>query len=394
MGMHVTKNGKKIYVGKWRSILECDDPLLVLRELRRIASAHPLVRLNKFDGVISLPADGLHEDLVQTLYTELFAKKRFEHYLESEMTDLEIEAEISKIELQNILTSQLRKRYPTSYRLARRISALVQSSSKFAPLSPKGRCRLGERLYGLASWKSPRRTVTQDVVEESMEDIPVRPRNLRRVGCTGDVQIIISNKDLEALLVEILSAVGGPLVLQDLRRAAMSRLSYNEVELSPMAVLSRLEDTEAFFEYSVACEGLSPEQEAVRKEQVALAGSSVVDNFWSQLSRLAGAYNRDRQLRRLYQVIWLCYLSDEPRTQLQVAEIMGVSDSLVSAYRKGIERVLKSLPLSDLEEGDVFSLVLGSTIRARWAATLAGHYAARFSCSVEDVLRVALRKGE
>ena len=44
------------------------------------------------------------------------------------MSDYEIECEISQIELTNLLTAELRKRHPESYRLARRISTLIQSS--------------------------------------------------------------------------------------------------------------------------------------------------------------------------------------------------------------------------------------------------------------------------
>ena len=47
------------------------------------------------------------------------------------MSDAEIEAEISQIELTNMLTAELRKRYPESYRLARRISTLIQTSPIF-----------------------------------------------------------------------------------------------------------------------------------------------------------------------------------------------------------------------------------------------------------------------
>ncbi len=50
------------------------------------------------------------------------------------MTNAEIELEIGQIELSNLLTAELRKRYPESYRLARRISTLAQTSIGFSPV--------------------------------------------------------------------------------------------------------------------------------------------------------------------------------------------------------------------------------------------------------------------
>jgi hypothetical protein len=43
-------------------------------------------------------------------------------------------------------------------------------------------------------------------VEQRVQIIPVRQRDTRTVGCTGDAQIIISNSDLEDLIVSVLEA--------------------------------------------------------------------------------------------------------------------------------------------------------------------------------------------
>ncbi len=51
-------------------------------------------------------------DLTQELFVTLLSKSRFQHYLDSEMTDAEIECEVSQIELTNLLTAELRKRHP------------------------------------------------------------------------------------------------------------------------------------------------------------------------------------------------------------------------------------------------------------------------------------------
>jgi len=72
-----------------------------------------------------------YTDLTQELFVALLSKERFQHYIDTAMTDAEIEAEISQIELTNMLTAELRKRYPESYRLARRISTLIQTGASF-----------------------------------------------------------------------------------------------------------------------------------------------------------------------------------------------------------------------------------------------------------------------
>ena len=55
------------------------------------------------------------------------------------MTDAEIECEIGQIELtESCCTAELRKRHPESYRLARRISTLIQSSANFRRFDSNG----------------------------------------------------------------------------------------------------------------------------------------------------------------------------------------------------------------------------------------------------------------
>lgn len=43
---------------------------------------------------------------------QLLTKSRFQHYLDTAMTNAEIECEIGQIELTNLLTAELRKRHP------------------------------------------------------------------------------------------------------------------------------------------------------------------------------------------------------------------------------------------------------------------------------------------
>src|SRR5438046_9903701 len=123
---------KQIKVGKWNESLNSSDVNQIWAELHRIVSSHPLVRASKRAGF--LVEEGKHNaytDLTQELFVALLSKDRFQHYLDTAMTDPEIEAEISQIELTNMLTAELRKRYPESYRLARRVSTLIQTGAQF-----------------------------------------------------------------------------------------------------------------------------------------------------------------------------------------------------------------------------------------------------------------------
>jgi hypothetical protein len=115
--------------GKWVESLRCSDVNRLWSELHRIVSHHPLVRASRSAGLlVEEGATTAYTDLTQELFVQLLSKNRFEHYLETEMTDYEIECEIGQIELTNLLTAELRKRHPESYRLARRISTLIQSA--------------------------------------------------------------------------------------------------------------------------------------------------------------------------------------------------------------------------------------------------------------------------
>ena len=125
--------------GHWVESLRSSDVNRLWAELHRIVSNHPLVRASRSAGLlIEEGASSAHTDLTQELFVQLLTKARFQHYLDTSMTDAEIECEIGQIELTNLLTAELRKRHPESYRLARRISTLIQSSANFRRFDSSG----------------------------------------------------------------------------------------------------------------------------------------------------------------------------------------------------------------------------------------------------------------
>src|SRR6476661_5350549 len=152
-----SNNHRQLKIGKWVESLKASDVNQIWLELHRIVSSHPLVRASKQAGfLVEEGKYNAYTDLTQELFVALLSKERFQHYLDTEMTNAEIEAEISQIELTNLLTAELRKRYPESYRLARRISTLIQTSKTFKRFDNIDNVdiqrRLADRTYGLSEW--------------------------------------------------------------------------------------------------------------------------------------------------------------------------------------------------------------------------------------------------
>src|SRR5438067_679311 len=226
--------------GHWVESLRNSDVNRLWAELHRIVSNHPLVRASRSAGLlIEEGATSAYTDLTQELFVQLLTKSRFQHYLDTAMTDAEIECEIGQIELTNLLTAELRKRHPESYRLARRISTLIQSSSNFRRFDSNGYSeeqhrRLADRVYGLSEWPASKIGRSAHEMEQRAHMIPVRQRDTRMVGCTGDAQIVITNSDLEDLIVSVLDAVDSPADVRTLRSLTMSRLPVMDIYLVPL----------------------------------------------------------------------------------------------------------------------------------------------------------------
>ncbi|HEX8556602.1 MAG TPA: hypothetical protein VF668_00640, partial [Pyrinomonadaceae bacterium] len=322
-------------------------------ELQRLVVNHPLVRASYSAGLLVEEGDrgSAYLDLTQELFVTLLAKSRFQHYLDSEMTDSEIECEVSQIELTNLLTAELRKRHPESYRLARRISTIIQSSANFRRFDAAGsngvaHRRLASQLYGLSVWPAGKATGEMDGFEQRVRLIPVRRRDTRVVGCTGDAQVIISNSDLEDLIVSVLEACDSPVDVRTLRSLVMSRLPVMDIYLVP---IGGGDGESRASEARDECE--DPEQGLLRQE-IEGERHARVNRFVESLS--ASVRGKARQFDRMVAVLWYCYLSPERHTQLAVAAMLGVSDSLVSEYRRRIERELRALSLTDIAEARDF----------------------------------------
>lgn len=360
-------NGRVHRVGKWIESLKKSDVNQLWAELHRIVCHHPLVRASRSAGLlVEDDSRQSHTDLTQELFVALLSKERFQHYLDTEMTDGEIEAEISQIELTNLLTAELRKRYPESYRLARRISTLVQSSPKFRRFdvvhsNGNGSIRrLADRIYGLSVWfdDKPRRNGNE--LQDRIGQVPMQKRDTRNVGCTGDAQIVISNAELELLIVKVFDALDSPTDIRSIRSLVMSRLPVMDIFLVPIGGSGSDDGEDDRMEFELPDGRDTPEQSLLRGEAENLAAGSV-DRFLSGLSQ--AVRGKAKQYHRILGVLWHCYLSADGGTQLEVADVLGVSDSLVSDYRRRIEAELQALAFTEVEQARRFEQALKMRVR-------------------------------
>jgi hypothetical protein len=348
--------------GHWVESLRNSDVNRLWAELHRIVSNHPLVRASRSAGLlVEEGAASAYTDLTQELFVQLLTKSRFQHYLDTAMTDTEIECEIGQIELTNLLTAELRKRHPESYRLARRISTLIQSSSNFRRFDngndEEHHRRLADRVYGLSEWPINKPGRGSHEMEQRAHVIPVRQRDTRMVGCTGDAQIVISNSDLEDLIVSVLEAIDGPADVRTLRSLVMSRLPVMDIYLVPLGGDDADSDGP---QYEPADLRDNPEESLLRHESQQEAAGSV-DKFLTNLR--GNVRGKIKQYNRMLGVLWHCYLSTDHATQLEVAATLGVSDSLVSDYRRRIEQELRALSFTEVEEARMFELALRERVR-------------------------------
>lgn len=351
---------RQLRIGKWIESLKSSDVNQIWLDLHRVVSSHPLVRASRTAGLlVEEGKQNAHSDLTQELFVALLSKERFQHYLDTEMSNQEIEAEISQIELTNLLTAELRKRYPESYRLARRISTLIQNSKTFKRFDNIGNeeahRRLVDRTYGLAEWKDRKSSRDHQEMEQRVKTVAFHSRDTRMVGCTGDAQIVISNADLENLIVKVMKAIDSPVDVRSLRSMVMSRLPVMDIYLVPIGGGDDGTDEDPKMEFDPADTRENPEQDLLRREAEGIA-AGYVERFLNSLNK--SVRGKAKQYNRMISVLWHCYLSSASGTQLEVAAHLGVSDSLVSDYRRRIETHLQELSFTGVGEARQFEMAL------------------------------------
>jgi len=337
----------------WKTRLEHSDAPALWNALHRMVSSHPLVRStlgNQHNACPSLPFS-LH-DLTQDLYLLLFQKGRFNHYLAAGMSDAEIEREIFQIELTNLLIGNLRRRRPENYRIVRRVSQVLDTDPNFRRFrryrnqnhNQVERYRqAADAVFGLSDWSDDKRMLDCGKFEDQIANISIRRRNRRRTGCTGETQVIVSNQELVELMVEIFEAIDSPAPLRVLRQLALSKLPVFDPMLTSIDDEIGEERQGRNYNDSLASAEANPEEITLRSEQEIEARATAIQ-FLDRLGSLTRS--NPQRTERLWRVLWHCYFDADEPSQMEIAEMVGISDSSVSDYRRKIEQEMRSLRFS------------------------------------------------
>ncbi len=337
---------------QWQAYVQ-EDAQGLLRALQRMVNTHPLVRSAMKGQAAQAGTSALFsaQDLAHDLYLVLLQKDRFRHYLESGMADADIEREIFQVELTNHLIGILRRCRPENYRMVRRIGVVLETDARFKVMRGNGggngnaaRYRQSaETAYGLAEWEPGKSAQDGHSAMVSLTQVSMRTRDLRRAGCSGDTQLIVSNQELAVLLVEILQAIDGPAPLRVLRQFALSKLPVWDVTLTPIETDADEQRLGGVKADALASAEANPAEQLTQQEEVSLA-SSAVHTFLARLHALT----KENAVRteRLCRVLWHCYFDPAEPSQLAIAEIVGVSDSSVGDYRRKLETEMRRLSLS------------------------------------------------
>lgn len=405
----------------WAGLLAEEDVEGLWNGLFQLVSRHPAVRPLHFatDGAAVSSQTEINADLAQELFLELFQKQRFDYYANNSYRSVDIENELARIEVPNLVGARLRKRYPESFRMARRVSSLLKTSTRFrrfgaeaageaeaSSVSEKKPARRGRppkkakpsaddvarqvalleedddieaaedssehehssgkkngnsteprrrrmvnQVFGLCEWPRSKTLSDSGHFTELIKAVPMRRRDTRLVGRSGTSQLILSNPDLENLIVEVLTVIDSPADVRTIRQLVLSKIPLQDYNVASLdeelsggtggtTMRREARDTRE-----------TPEDALLRGEQddrVAL----MADEFLTSLRRAVN--NNERRYTRLLSTLWHCYYNPDGPSQLEIAKLLGVSDSLVSDNRRLIEYELKKLKLS-MDEGPIFS---------------------------------------
>jgi hypothetical protein len=363
--------------GEWINALSSGDADILWTKLYSLISKHSSIKslyaANRFSH------DRLKDiycDLTQDLFLILYEKDRLQFYLNAGYTDENVEQELYRIEVPNLVSQLLRERYPESYRLARRTSILLQTRPEFkcfsmpvrlsesadSPAAIRGSLKLVAKVYGLSSWTLNKPVKHEQQMAERAKDVAVRTRDNRRSGRGGHSQVIISNDDLCELIVDIFTAIDSPADVRTMRNLVLSKLAVEDIRfLSIDAEIARETSSEMdSLNVDLADARPTPEEVLLSKEtslQVNYLTAHLMENMRKAVR------NKTHRYQKLVQVVWHCYFDPSSPSQTSVAEMMGISNSLVSHYRKIFDGLIQDIELSD-EEGVLLDGALGSKLEA------------------------------
>src|SRR6185503_8455013 len=183
------------------------------------------------------------------------------------------------------------------------------------------------------------------------KSVPIRLRDTRLVGRSGSSQLILSNPDLEQLIVEVFQAIDSPADVRTIRQLVLSKIPLQDYNVASLDEEISAGNAGQTIRREATDTRETPEGVLLRVEQDEEA-ARLADEFLESLRRAVN--NNERRYSRLLTTLWHCYYDPQGLSQLEIARLLGVSDSLVSDNRRLIEHELKKLKLS-VEDGAIFS---------------------------------------
>lgn len=335
----------------WVEILSNNEAEALWNKLFRLVSRHSSIRTlldtgkNGHDRLSDMFAD-----VTQDLFLKLHQKDRWQHYLTAGYSNSDVEHELYHIEIPNMVSLLLRERYPEAYRLARRISTLLQTRNEFR-LYPRSTAngdspqngKMTLKVYGLRAWADDKTRKPYQNMQELIKDVSCRVRDRRRAGRGSSSQIIVSNTELTRLLVEIFKAMDSPADVRLVRTLVMSKLPIEDSRfVSIDAALTPNDDSDSEPKVDLADLRPTPEQALLESEStrmVEMLASELLDKMRESVR------NKPNRYRLLARVAWHCYFDMTSPSQTSIAARMGISNSLVSHYRKLFDSVIRQVQL-------------------------------------------------
>jgi hypothetical protein len=177
-----------------------------------------------------------------------------------------------------------------------------------------------------------------------IKTVAFRRRETRTSGRGKSSQLIISNKALCQLLVDIFKATQSLMDVRTVRLLALSKIAVEDsrfVSIDAEIVPQRSTQSQAY-RIELADKRPTPEQNLLDREA---AGEldRFAENVISGLKHRVR--NKPRRFSKLVRVVWYSYFDPVPRSQGEVAALIGMSYSLVYQYRKLFDSYVKKIDL-------------------------------------------------
>ena len=229
------------------------------------------------------------------------------------------------------------------------------------------RRRMVNQVFGLKEWPASKPLGDSGHFADLIKSVAMRKRDTRLVGRSGSSQLILSNPELEALIVEVFAAIDSPADVRTIRQLVLSKIPLQDYNVASLDEELSSASNGTGLRRDAPDVRETPEAALLREEKnerIAL----MADDFLNRLRRAVN--NNERRFARLLSTLYHCYYDPQSPSQLEIARLLGVSDSLVSDNRRLIEYELKKLRLT-MEDGAVFSESLQRLVQ-RTASVLSG----------------------